>query len=73
MDFYRKLKMTSKIVLPVGIMLILALGGLTWAIQSKTSEVIQRIAERELAALAGQYGNDSKSFFELVNDAKKGK
>ena len=64
MAFYRNLKMTSKIVLPVGIMLILALGGLTWAIQSKTSEAIQRVAERELAALAGQYGNDSKAFFE---------
>ena len=64
MIFYRKLKMTSKIVLPVGLMLILALGGLTWAIQSKSSEIIQKIAERELEALAGQYGNEAKSFFE---------
>ena len=64
MAFYRNLRMTSKIVLPVGIMLILALGGLTWAIQSKSSEIIQNIAERELAALAGQYGNEAKSFFE---------
>ena len=64
MSFYRNLKMTSKIVLPVGIMLVLALGGLTWAIQSKTSEAIQGVAERELEALAGQYGNEAKGFFE---------
>ncbi len=52
-------------------MLIIALGGLSWAIQYKTSEIIQNIAERELAALAGQYGNESKSFFEnALNEAQ---
>ena len=65
MNWYRQLRMVPKIVLPVGIMLILALGALSWQIQSRSSEAISDTAERELAAMAGQYGNEVRLFFEF--------
>ncbi len=58
--------MTAKIVIPVGLMLILALGGLAWQIRAKSSSAIEEVAKRELAFLAGQYGNDIKSLFEVA-------
>jgi len=66
MAWYRKLRMIPKIVLPVGLMLIVALGLLTWQIQSRSSEALRTLAERELAALAGENGNAVKSIFELA-------
>ena len=68
MTWYRNLRMTSKIVLPVGLMLILALGGLAWQIREKSAAAIEEVAKRELAFLAGQYGNEVKSLFEVALD-----
>ena len=65
MAWYRNMRMVGKIVLPVTFMLILALGGLTWQIQTKSSSAIRSVAERELAALASQHGNAVKLFFEM--------
>ena len=53
MIWYRNLRLIQKIMIPVGAMLILLLGILTWQIQSKSSEAIQAVAERELSAVAG--------------------
>lgn len=64
MHWYGNLRMVGKIMLPVAGTLILALGVLTWQIQSKSSGAIQNVARRELAALAGEHGNSVKSFFE---------
>ncbi len=69
MRWYRNLRMTTKILLPVGLMLLLTLGLLAWQIQSKSSAIIEDIARRELAAVAGQYGNEAKSAFEVALDA----
>ena len=66
MRWYRGLRMTYKIVLPVGLMLTFALGVLTWQVQSRTFEAIQAVADRELAELAGRYGNEVKSFLEVA-------
>ncbi len=63
MNCYRNLNMSMKIVLPVAVALLLALGALTWQIQSRSSAAIRAVAERELAALAGEEGNDVKNFF----------
>ncbi len=68
MIWYRNLRMTSKIVLPVGLMLIVALGFLAWQIREKSSYAIEHVAQRELAYLAGQYGNEIKSVFEVALD-----
>ena len=68
MGWYRNLHMTGKIVLPITVVLILALGILTWQIQSRSSKAIQDVAERELAALAGQGGNAVKDFFNSALD-----
>ena len=71
MNFFRNLRMAAKIVLPVGIMLIFALGVLTWQIQSRSSGALRSVAERELAALAAQYGNEVKVFFTTPMEASK--
>ncbi len=68
MHWYRNLRMTAKIVLPVGLMLILALGALAWQIRAKSSSAIEEVAKRELAFLAGQYGNEIKALFEMALD-----
>lgn len=68
--WYRNLRMTPKIVLPVTIVLVLSLGFLTWQIQSKSSAAIEEVAKRELAALAGQNANYVRNTLNLaVNDA----
>lgn len=66
MLWYRNLSMIPKIILPISITLIVTLGILTWQIQSKSSDIIEQAAEQELAALAGQYGNEVKSIFDIA-------
>ena len=66
MNWYRNLRMIGKIVIPMALMLVLALGLLTWQIQSRSSQAIQEVAERELAALAGKEGNAVKNFFDAA-------
>jgi methyl-accepting chemotaxis protein len=63
--------MMARIVLPVGVMLTVALSLLALLIQSKSSSTIQGVAERELAALAGEKGNDVKSLFEVPMEASQ--
>ena len=72
MRWYRNLRMIPKIVLPVGLMLIISLGGLCWQIQSRSSEAFRAVAERELGAVAGKYGNQVKSIFEVPIDEVQG-
>ena len=69
MQWYRNLRMAAKIILPVGLMLVLALGTLAWQIRSKATTAIAAVAERELAATAGKYGNLVKGLFEVPLDA----
>ena len=66
MYWYRKLRMAGKILLPVAVTLILALGVLSWQIQSRSFEALEQVAHRELAALAGEHGNAVKSFFDMA-------
>ena len=63
MNWYRNLRMIGKIVIPMALMLVLALGVLTWQIQSRSSQALQAVAQRELADLAGKEGNAVKNFF----------
>lgn len=63
MAWYRNLRMVGKIVIPTALMLMVALGLLSWQIQSRSSLAIRAVAERELAALAGEHGNSVLSFF----------
>ncbi len=58
MFHYRDLRMGAKILLPVGLLLIICLGGLTWIVQSRASRTVEDVAQRELAALSAQYGNE---------------
>ena len=60
--------MTSKIVLPVAVVLSVILGVLTWQIQSRTSSAIEHIANRELTALGAQYGNYIRDFLGVAID-----
>ena len=60
--WYRHLRMTPKIVLPVTIVLVVILSFLTWQIQSKSSQAIESVAKRELSALAAQNGNYVRSY-----------
>ena len=66
MRWYRNLQMMYKIVLPMGVMLTIALGLLTWQVQLRTSTAIKAVAERELAGIAGLYGNEVKGFLEIA-------
>ncbi len=68
MNWYHNLRMTAKIMLPIGAALVIALALLTWQIQSKSSTAITALAESELAAIAGKYGNESKATFEGALD-----
>lgn len=43
--WYRHLRMTPKIVLPVTIVLVVILSFLTWQIQSKSSQAIESVAK----------------------------
>ena len=64
--------MINKIVIPMAVMLVLALGVLTWQIQSRSSHAIQTVAERELAAVAGEEGNAVKNFFDSALNQTQG-
>ena len=64
MAWYRQLKMGSKIILPVALVLTLALGLLSWQIQSGSSTALREVAQRELAAEAGRNAAIVKNFFE---------
>ena len=66
MNWYRNLRMAGKILLPVAITLTIALGVLSWQIQSRSTEALDQVAHRELAALAGEYGNSVESFFAVA-------
>ena len=66
MHWYRRLRTASKIILPVALCLITALGLLTWEIQSRSSASLKAVAERELAGLAGENANSVKNFFEAA-------
>ena len=72
MNWYRNLRMINKIVIPMAVMLVLALGVLTWQIQSRSSHAIQTVAERELAAMAGEEGNAVKNFFDSALNQAQG-
>ena len=65
MASYRNMGMMGKIVLPVGGTLIIALSLLSWQIQTRSSSAIRGIAEKELAAIAGEHGNDVNAFFTM--------
>ena len=70
LTWYRRLRMTPKIVLPVTIVLVVILSFLTWQIQSKSSQAIESVAKRELSALAAQNGNFVRSLLNMaVNEA----
>ena len=67
--WYRHLRMTPKIVLPVTIVLVVILSFLTWQIQSKSSQAIEDVAKRELAALGAQNGNYVRSYLNTALSA----
>lgn len=57
MQWLNNMRLAQKIVLSVGLMMVVCLGGLAWFIQARSSDAVREIVEKELAALAGQYGN----------------
>lgn len=71
MKWYRNLRMVTKIVFPVAVTLIIILGILAWRIQATSSEIVTSIAQRELAAMAGEQGNAVKGLFEIALDSAK--
>lgn len=64
MGWFYKLRMVYRILLPVSITLVIVLATLSWQIQSKGSDIVQAVAERELVALGGQYSGDVRRFIE---------
>ena len=65
MAFFKNMGMVGRIVSPVCLTLFIALSILTWQIQTKSSRAIRATAEQELAAMAGEHGNDVKSFLNM--------
>lgn len=63
---FNNLRLVYKIVVPVGLILIFSLGFLAWSIQSRSSLAVRESAERELAAIAGHYGNTVSNFIEVA-------
>ncbi len=68
MTWFSNLKLMYKIMLPVTVLLVLALGGIEYATYNKSSDAITRVAEKEMRALAEQYGNAVKSAIEVSLD-----
>ncbi|CAK7016052.1 MAG: Methyl-accepting chemotaxis protein PctB [Desulfovibrio sp.] len=66
--WYRSLRMTPKIVIPVALALVVCLGLLTWQIQARSSVAIEDAARRELAALGGAEGNSVARFLNMAVD-----
>lgn len=65
MKSYKKLKMAYAVMIPVTLTLVISLSFLAWQVQSKGGQIIQKMATRELAAIAGTYGNTVKAFFDV--------
>ncbi len=57
MQLFKNMGLAQKIILPVGLVMVLALGALAWLIQSRGSQTVRDVAESRLEALSGEYGN----------------
>lgn len=68
MSWFNRLPMVSKIMLPVALVMVLALSFLAFEIQTRSAEALTEVAQRELAAMAGQYGNENRAFVETALD-----
>lgn len=66
MSWYRGLRMSAKILLPVGLLLVASLGMLSWLIQARASDILRQTAEQELSALSMRYGNEVRAFLEMA-------
>lgn len=64
MSWYKNLRMLYKIAIPMSIALVLVFGAMIWATSYMVFANIRSLAEKELAAMGGQYGNEAKAFFE---------
>lgn len=66
MNWFYRLRIIYKILLPVSVTIVIVLGFLAWQIQAKGSEIVQAVAEREMAATARGYSGDIHG---IINDA----
>ena len=64
MNWFTSLKTMHKITLPVGTVLLLALLGIAGFASSKSSQAIKNVAERELTAIAEDYGKNISGFID---------
>lgn len=65
MGWFQRLGMSWKISIPVALVLVAALSFLTFQVMYRTSDAIETVAEDELVAMAGQYGNEVRGILEI--------
>jgi len=71
MNRYYNIKMMYKILAPVSLLLVIALGGLLFLNQYYTNKAITAVASRELHAMARESSNEITSFLNIAADASK--
>jgi len=72
MKWYRNLRMMYKIMLPVGALLLLTLGSMEYFATDSSSEAIEKVARKEIAALAGDYSGKILNYMDYALGQAKG-
>ncbi len=62
MKWFRNLRMMYKIMLPVGALLLLTLGSMEYFAMQSSSKAIEKVAKKEISALAGEYSGRILNF-----------
>ncbi|GAB6178537.1 hypothetical protein JCM16814_34280 [Desulfobaculum senezii] len=71
MKVFRNLKTMYKIMLPTTLLLIVAFGAIGYTISQQSTDALRHVAQREMEALGGEYGNAVKARIEVgLNQAE---
>ncbi|WP_432737562.1 methyl-accepting chemotaxis protein [Maridesulfovibrio sp. FT414] len=72
MKWFRNLRMMHKVMLPVGALLILTLAGIESISAKKSSDAIEKVARKELAALAENYSGKIMNYMTYAQGQAQG-
>ncbi len=72
MKWFRNLRMMYKIMLPVGVLLLLTLGGMEYFATQSSSKAIEKAAKKEISALAGEYSGRILNFMTYAQGQTQG-
>ena len=72
MKWFRNLRMMYKIMLPVGALLLLTLGSMEYFAMDSSSKAIEKVAKKEISALAGEYSGRILNYMDYAQGQAKG-